>query len=335
MIDCIFTIDYEIYGNGEGSLTDLVFQPTEKLIDIFSKHKKHFDIFVEVAELEMIKSKRTDTAIDLIMHQLRSLNERGYELGLHIHPGWYNAQYHTGMWHIDYNEYNLSALPKYRIHQIVDRAISYMKKIVNDDNFTPLSFRAGHLLFQPSKDLASVLYAFGVKVDSSMYKGGLWHQHHQDYRNALKNGNFWRFKDNINEPDNHGFLLELPIYTQMVPSWKMLTSKRVGLQGKGASLKTASRKLTSRIMDFMRLCYPLKFDIGQMTTDETILMMSKIIKIDKHDPDTYRPIVIIGHTKDLTDTRQLDLFLHYLQEKDISISTISQAYNKCAQILPN
>ena len=27
MIECIFTIDYEIYGNGEGSLQQLVYEP--------------------------------------------------------------------------------------------------------------------------------------------------------------------------------------------------------------------------------------------------------------------------------------------------------------------
>jgi len=32
MIDCIFTIDYEIYGNGEGSLRELVYEPTQKFV---------------------------------------------------------------------------------------------------------------------------------------------------------------------------------------------------------------------------------------------------------------------------------------------------------------
>ena len=31
MIECIFTIDYEIYGNGEGSLKELVFEPASVL----------------------------------------------------------------------------------------------------------------------------------------------------------------------------------------------------------------------------------------------------------------------------------------------------------------
>jgi hypothetical protein len=35
MIECIFTIDYEIYGNGEGSLVELLHEPAEKLRTLF------------------------------------------------------------------------------------------------------------------------------------------------------------------------------------------------------------------------------------------------------------------------------------------------------------
>src|SRR4051812_4633060 len=38
MIECIFTIDYEIYGNGTGSLRDLVLEPAARLADLFRLH---------------------------------------------------------------------------------------------------------------------------------------------------------------------------------------------------------------------------------------------------------------------------------------------------------
>ena len=31
MIECIFTVDYEIYGNGTGALIDLVYEPAKQL----------------------------------------------------------------------------------------------------------------------------------------------------------------------------------------------------------------------------------------------------------------------------------------------------------------
>ena len=331
MIDCIFTIDYEIYGNGDGSLHDLVFLPTRKLINIFEKHGQRYVVFVEAAELEMIESVGSDTGIDAVRDQLRYLDKHGYELGLHIHPGWYNAKYDNAKnhWNIDYNDYNLSAFPEERIVQILERAVSYMKKILSNDTFLPVSFRSGHLLFQPSRNLAHALSKLGVKVDSSLYKGGTWHQQNQDYRKACKNAFYWRFKNDINIPDSDGILLELPIYTEMVPIWKMLTSKRVGLQGLGSSVKQTSKKLFSRVKDYMRYSHPLKFDIGQMTSEEILKMMSGIIQIDNKDPSSYKPIVIIGHTKELTDLAQIEALLFYLKRYSIPVSTLDDAYRKC------
>ena len=63
MIECIFTIDYEIYGNGQGSLRDLIHSPAASLVDVFNKWNSKFVAFVEVAELERIEEAGTDKAI--------------------------------------------------------------------------------------------------------------------------------------------------------------------------------------------------------------------------------------------------------------------------------
>ena len=39
MVECIFTLDYEIYGNGSGSLADLVYEPGERLKAMFERHR--------------------------------------------------------------------------------------------------------------------------------------------------------------------------------------------------------------------------------------------------------------------------------------------------------
>ena len=71
MIELIFTIDYEIYGNGGGSLRELVFEPAARLQEVFRKRKIRFVPFVEVAELETIEAHGTDPAIDLVKQQIR------------------------------------------------------------------------------------------------------------------------------------------------------------------------------------------------------------------------------------------------------------------------
>ena len=198
MIECIFTIDYEIYGNGEGSLRELVYEPAERLMAAFRKWKSCFVPFVEVAELEILEAKGTDSAIDLVKKQLRNFYNEGFELGLHLHPQWYNAHHENGRWLLDYSEYNLCTLSRERVVQIIDRALAYLRRILAVADFTPVSFRAGNWLFQPTQTVAHVLVERGIKVDSSVFKGGLQHQYKLDYRRALRNGYYWKFTNDTN-----------------------------------------------------------------------------------------------------------------------------------------
>ena len=329
MIECIFTIDYEIYGNGEGSLRELVYEPAERLRAIFRRWNASFVAFVEVAELEMIEAKGTDPAIDLVKQQIRDFHREGFELGLHLHPQWYNARYENGRWLLDYSEYNLCRLLQERIVQIVDRSLAYFRDVLGTSDFTPLSFRAGNWLFQPTQAAANILAERGIKVDSSVFKGGLQQQHKLDYRRAAANEYFWNFQDDINTPDPNGVLLEIPIYTRMVPFWKIPTAKRVGLQHKSPSIFPRSFRSMNRFLNYLRLWYPLKFDFCRMTLDELIIMMRPIIREDREDPRSFRPIVAIGHTKDLIDLETVDSFLSYLRKKEIKISTFEWVYRRC------
>ena len=70
MIECIFTIDYEIYGNGEGSLRELVYEPAQKLISVFNRWNARFVSFVEAAEFQMIETAGTDSGIKLVKEQI-------------------------------------------------------------------------------------------------------------------------------------------------------------------------------------------------------------------------------------------------------------------------
>lgn len=329
MIVCIFTIDYEIYGNGEGSLRELVYEPTRRLVEIFRKWDAPFVAFVEVAELEIIESKGADHAIDLVKQQVREMDAMGIELGLHLHPQWYNADYEAGKWNLDYREYNLCTLPPARIAEIVQRSVDYFRKILGKPDWTPLAFRAGNWLLQPTSAVTEVLAATGIKIDSSVFKGGRQRNIGLDYRPARKNGYFWRFSEDVNLADPRGLLLELPTYTEMVPSWKMATGKRLGMKRVGAGGSRVRSRRLGRYLDLFRLRYPLKMDFCRMTAGELSSMMNKVIREDQKAPNVLRPIVAIGHTKDLADYATVERFLGYLNGKGINISTFQDVYQAC------
>lgn len=333
MIECIFTLDYEIYGNGEGSLKELIYDPAQTLIHIFEKYDKRFVVFVEAAELDKIQEVNGDATISKIREQIQEFHSKGFEIGLHLHPQWYNADYENGRWLLDYSEYNLCTLPRERIVQIVDRAIDYLRDVLGVSDFIPLSFRAGNWLFQPAETAAKVLAERGIKVDSSVFKGGLQHLHKLDYRRALRNGDYWTFTECSDVHDPDGILLEMPIYTHMVPFWKMITSKRLGMQQKGSSSQNNRKKKFYRLLDFLRFRQPLKLDFCRMTTTELTHMMDAVIRKDEKTPELYKPIVAIGHTKDLVDFDTVEFFLSYLNTKGIEPATFEKAYKRCLDSL--
>jgi hypothetical protein len=329
MIICVFTVDYEIYGNGEGSLYELVYEPAEKLRSVFAKFDKRFVVFVEVAELEMIDRARADQALVSVQEQIRHFYHEGHELGLHLHPQWYNARYERGRWIPDFSEYNLCALPSERIAQIVDRGLDYFRAVLKIPDFRPFSYRGGNWLFQPTQRIAAILAARGVRVDTSVFKGGLQHQYGLDYRRAGRNGHYWRFRTDVNIPEQEGILLELPIYTRMVPAWKMAKPKRIGLQLKNPGSTQGARSRLNRIRDFLRFRQPMKLDFTRMTIDELKAMIEPLIAHDLRDSTSFIPIVAIGHTKDLIDTETVERFLSFLEERKISVSTLQDVYDKC------
>lgn len=334
MIDCIFTLDYEIYGNGSGTLADLVLEPAERLLSIFNKRGDKFVLFPEVAELEMIEAAGTDPDVPAVRRQIRSFHRAGFEIGLHLHSWWYNARHENGEWVLDYSAYNMCALPADRIASMIDRSLAFLRTTVDAGGFTPQSFRAGHLLFQPAPAAAAVLAARGIRLDSSVYKGGVWRQHGLDYRPALRNGYYWRFSADSNVPDPSGSLLEIPVHTRMVPSWTMLTSKRIGLERKAGPASQTGKKLLTRLRDSARVRRPLKFDYCAMTAAEMKGMLDSVIAEDRKDPGTYRPLVAIGHTKDLVDYSAVEQVLDYLHEKRIGVSTLEDAYARCTAMTP-
>ncbi|HXH47956.1 MAG TPA: hypothetical protein VNM47_01160 [Terriglobia bacterium] len=326
MIECIFTIDYEIYGDGTGSLKDLVHDPGVELANIFRNWDVPLVVFVEAAELEKIEEFGADPAIDLVKRQIREFYRDGFEIGLHLHPQWCNASHDRGTWRLDYSEYNLCTLPSSRIRQIVDRSCAFLQHLVDQGSFAPLSYRAGNWLFQPTQAAASILAEKGMRIDSSVFKGGVIHQYHLDYRPALRNGYFWRFSCDVNKPDPLGPWIELPVHTEMVHFWEMLTVKRMSFsRGSGASSRSVRKRL-AKILDRTRFRYPLKLDFCRMTINELVTMVETVIREDRDDPDLCRPIVAIGHTKDLTDPQTVNLFLSFLQGKGIKVSTFKDVY---------
>lgn len=328
MINVIFTVDYELYGDGTGSLRKLVYEPALQLEEVFREYGAKFVVFAELCELEKIEAYGADPAIDLVKRQLADLLRRGYEIALHLHPQWAKAHHKAGKWFLDYGEYNLCTLKPARIAAIVEGALRYCRYALDDSAYTPLSFRAGNWLFQPTAPAATILASHGIRIDSSVFKGGLQRAHGLDYRATQEYGYFWPFDQDVNQVDPNGPSLEVPIYTKMVRPWKMGTRKRLSFSPRlGSGSGTKAGKI-NRAADFLRWNYPLKLDFTRMTLDEMLSVAQEIIEEDRLRPSIYRPIVAISHTKDLRDVQTIRRFLLFLKENRIPVCTFRDVYPK-------
>lgn len=323
MIECVFTLDYEIYGNGQGTLRDLVLDPTRRLAQLFQDFKAPFVVFAEALEFARMEETQSDPDIAGVRAQLRELRAAGHEIALHIHPWWANARYADARWRLDWSERSICTLEPDRVETIVSGAIRYLRESLGDPSFTPLSFRSGLWVMQPTPVIANVLVRHGVRVESSVFKGGRVHGLGLDYRPAVGNDRFWRFGNDVNVRDPKGILLEIPIYTEIVPFWQMLGRKRLKLQRKTRSA-SQGWPLPRNLRDFLRLRYPRKLDFCRMTFDEMREAMGKVLKQRQERLGERNLVVAIGHSKDFVDPDAVRRFLAFLQEQSVSVTTFSR-----------
>jgi hypothetical protein len=254
--------------------------------------------------------------------QLRELRAAGHEIGLHVHPWWANARYADGHWHLDWSERSICKLEPDRVEAIVSAAIRYLRESLADPDFTPLSFRSGLWVMQPTSVITNVLAQHGIRVDSSLFKGGLVHGLSLDYRPALRNDCCWRFGSDINVPDPRGALWEIPIHTHLVPFWRMLGRKRLKLHSKTRSASQGS-PLTRCWRDFLRFRYPRKLDFCRMTFVEMCEAIKRVLE-EKQGREKHMPIVVIGHSKDFVDPKTVRSVLFFLQELGVTVTTFSR-----------
>ncbi len=210
-----------------------------------------------------------------------------------------------------------------RVEAIVSGAIRYLREALDDPRFTPLAFRAGQWAIQPTPVIVRLLARHGVRVDSSVFKGGRLHGLGLDYRPALGNGRFWRFGNDVNVPDPNGALWEIPIHTQLVPLWQMLGRKRLKLQSKTRSASQGS-PLPHHLRDFLRFRYPRKLDFCRMTFDEMREAVEGVLEEKQVRPGESSPLVAIGHSKDFVDSEAVRRFLAFLEKRGIPVTTFSR-----------
>lgn len=338
----MYTLDYEIHGNGEGDPYKLMIEPTYRLMSLLEKYGQKLTIMADVAEILCFKryaaeTGRDDYRVAEIEAQLCEAIKRGHDVQLHVHSSYFKAVYKNGAFDQCIEEYNMAALPIERIDEMVGQCVTYLETLLKPikKDYRVWLFRAANWSMMPTENLYRVLVKHGITHDTSVFKGGVQGGNVcYDYREA--HDNLFAYPAsvrNINEYDAEGQLVEMPIYTEMRPFWdfvsvirvfRMIRAKfhkhkhaaadKVGNERVKALTQAASRDDNRKLSlkSFFRLS-PLKMDFNQVSTRGLKRMMRNVIhrSADKEHVD----VVLIGHSKTFVpyNEKTLEPFLKWVR----------------------
>ena len=331
MLTVIFTLDYEIHGNGEGDPDSLMVEPTRRMLDLFDRHGAKLTIMADVAEILKFKEYkermgRDDYCFSAIEDQLRDAIRRGHDVQLHLHTSYLNARYEGGHWAQDWSEYNFASLPFERMNEVVRIGKQYLENLLQpvDPAYECNAFRAANWAVSPSGNVVRALVNNRIRIDTSVFKYGRREGIVSfDYSNADSNLVPWPVdEDDICRRNSQGQLIEVPIYCERRWIGVFLTPDRVRrvLMTKGHSIKneyhngdvaaTPRQTLASRFVKrFITLFqgHAWKADFNQCTAGQLSRALTRAAQA--HDPKGCKriPFVLIGHSKQFTKANERGL----------------------------
>ena len=236
MLRVIFTLDYEIHGSGMGSPSELMVEPTQRLLDQLDRFGGKLTVLADAAEMLKFRQHaeatgRDDFSYENIAAQLRRAQATGHDVQLHLHSSYFNATHDGTLWRMDYSEYDLAGLDQARVSEMIAQGKALLEQILRpvQPDYRCFAFRAANWSMEPSRNIVRALLDNGFTIDTSVFKWGRYDDLvHFDYSNAESEMMPWpASEDDVCRRDPEGRLFELPIYCEQQPIWTFLTPNRV------------------------------------------------------------------------------------------------------------
>ncbi len=335
MYKVIFTLDYEIHGNGEGSPYDLMVEPTERMLNLFEQYGAKLTIFADVAEIIKFKEYYDKFNVDKfnflkIKKQLQGAIQRDHDVQLHIHSGYFDSNYKNGKWEQNWAEYDLANLPYSTIYNRIKQCKDFLESLLQevDERYRCTVFRAANWSMSPTPNIYKALIENDIKIDSSVFKHGYRNSNVSfDYSNAFSEIIPWpASSSNICNIDKEGKLWEVPIYTELrnikafitpIRLFRMIRAK-FHRHEKKSNNSTNKKQRNSSKTKFIKLInkkYPWKMDFNQASGKQLINAMKRIMKKYKKSSYNEIPVVLIGHSKTFIKLNEVTItpFLKYVK----------------------
>jgi len=330
MIKIIISLDYEVFGDGSGSVLNDVIRPTDRILAIAGKYGVPVTIMFEICEFMKYEEFDGDLQNDLgyspaglMKEQVQRAFKAGHDVQLHIHPQWADAVYKGKKWVMKDPWKEVGDLTAEEAVNLIEKSkeklVSVLREIDAGYECTSARF-TGYNWVQASTVSHEALKKAGIKAHSLA-----------DHCPFDGNRPYWPL-------DGAKELYEIPIFSQMIPKYRMFTVMRIWtalyLQMRARvpilSRKLASEVFTSRrgLVGILGGVYCQKWDFCKQTAGEMLMFLEKGMERFKGEKADV-PMVMIGHANIFFNDRGLEKFLKrtaekYLKDGSVRFSTFRE-----------
>jgi hypothetical protein len=333
-IGIIFTLDYEIHGNGSGEFENWAYLPTSHMLDVLDRYGARLTIMAEMGHYWAMKRYGQLFSSDILLfeQQLKDAVSRGHDVQMHYHPQWIDARYENGTWKLDFSRATIE-----RLCYNYEEALFYLKKGKSElesllkpvrPDYQCICFRSGFLQMQPSENMLNALSDAGFISESSVSKGMKANDALRvlDFTAAFSHYYPWKAALNdINSFDKDGKIFEFPLLSYPVRFTDKIIGKLSKLRkgksikdvisgfmagyGKGMMPVNAPVSVTEKIKNAVKLSWDY-VDFCQRSHDEMLRYIKMVIRDSKRtNKQGLVPVVLIGHSKDFFFANNLVSFV--------------------------
>jgi len=317
MINIIISLDYEVFGEGHGSVKEDICEPTGRILDICDRHRVPLTIMFEVCEY--LKFEEFDPQLvkrfayspsEMMRSQVRTAFKNGHDVQLHIHPRWVGARYSDDKWFLNAAVRDIGDLSEDMICRTLrtgkEKLVSMLKDIAPDYTCNTTRFTGHDWVEAP------------VKTHGALEKLDIRAHSLADYCPEGNKKGYWPLS-------RSGKVFEIPIHSVGLPKYRMFTGGRI-ISALYKCYKTRSLYLKEKVHSeiirskhgflsglFMDT-YKQKWDFCKQSSEEMISFLDAGLQRYDHENNNV-PLVMIGHSKDFLTAGQLERFLDIVAKK--------------------
>ena len=330
-LNLIITADYEIFGNGSGSVDSCMIAPAEQMMRVAEKHGARICLFVDVCEYWAFQDvfekglTKENNALK-IENQLKDAIARGHDVQLHFHPQWLDYKYKDEKWELNQDYWRLPNVEKLggwtikKLFQEGKETLEEMLQPIKSDYKCDV-FRAGAWCIQPEHEVLIVMKELAFRIESTVAPNKAYDDGRTVYNfsNASKLP-YWKVSNSVTKEDSKGIILEYPIFTTKIPASKVFkfsrlkVSRNIANKPKGCNSISDTqyklsflKKLTKSVSAQVKM---LNNSDGVPFEEMKYITEKAISKYEKERGQI--PLVMIGHPKTFGNAEEFDKYLEWV-----------------------